>query len=96
MKITVDNGYIEYSEDELEDNAICIDMVEVNKKRQGTGKELVNKVIDIAIAEGKDITLCAYPQDDSIELFDLVSFYESCGFEIEYDDGSEVLMRRSA
>lgn len=93
MKIEVENGYIKYSQDDMNENELVIEMVEVLNKRKGTGTELVKKVIDIANKEGKELTLCAYPQDESISLEDLIEFYEKLGFFIEYDDGTEVLMR---
>lgn len=93
MIIKNENGFIKYSTDDMNENELVIDNVEVIEKRQGTGTELVNQLIEIARNENKELTLCAYPQDDSISLDDLVRFYENLGFEIEYDDGDEVLMR---
>lgn len=92
-KIEVENGYIEYDTDDMNENELVITKVEVYEKRKGTGSELVKKVIKIAQEEGKELTLCAYPQDDSISLKDLIKFYENLGFSVEYDDGSEALMR---
>lgn len=88
--IEIENGKLEYS---YEDDVIILDLVEVIEKRKGTGRQLVQMLIAIAEEEGKDIELCAYPQDDSIELADLVYFYEDLGFSVEYDTGSEVLMK---
>lgn len=85
----MENGFVNYS---VEDDEIVIDNIEVIEKRKGTGSELVKKVIEIAEEMGKNIGLCAYPQDDSIELCDLVYFYEKLGFDVDYDDGNEVLM----
>lgn len=89
MTIKHENGFINYT---IEDDEIIIDVVEVIEKRKGTGSELVKMVIEIAEEMGKNIGICAYPQDDSIELCDLVRFYEKLGFEIDYDTGNEVLM----
>ncbi len=93
MTINNENGYINYSVDDMHEDEFVIDKVEAFVKRKGTGSALVNEVIKIAEEEGKALTLCAYPQDDSIELEDLVEFYKNLGFEIEYDEGSCVLMR---
>ncbi len=92
MKITTDRGYINYSISDMDDNVIIIDLVEVNEKRQGAGTELVNAVLNIAREQGKSVELCAYPQDDSISLADLVSFYEGLGFHIVDDCGFAVDM----
>lgn len=81
MEIRVNNGYINYT---IEEDEVIIDLVEVVEKRQGTGKELVKKVMEIASNEGKPCTLACYPQDDSISKEDLCRFYESLGFECEY------------
>lgn len=86
------NGYAVVSVDDMNEDELVLDIVEVKEKRQGTGTELVNMVIEYAREQGKTLTLCAYPQDDSIELEDLVSFYEELGFGVDYDDGAEVLM----
>lgn len=94
MKIECTNGYLEYSVDDEEDNAYMIDIVEVINKRQGTGTELMKQFIKLADEEEKDITLCAYPQDGSITLENLVEFYENFGFEADYDDGKAVIMSR--
>ena len=81
MEIRVDNGYIKYT---IEDDEVIIDMVEVYEKRQGTGRILVEKVLDIARDEEKDCTLACFPQDDAISKSDLCMFYESLGFECDY------------
>lgn len=94
MKLEIKNGYIEYSIDDMNDEELVIDLVEVVEKRKGTGSKLVNEVIKYAKQNNyKAVTLCAYPQDNTIELKDLVRFYEKLGFDVEYDDGSEVLMK---
>lgn len=92
-KIENENGYILFDIDDMNEDDLVIEKVEAYEKRKGTGTLLVKQVIQIAQKEGKGLTLCAYPQDDSIELSDLVKFYEKLGFSVEYDDGSEVLMR---
>lgn len=92
MKIENENGYILYSNDDMDENVIDIDLVEVKQKRKGTGSKLVNQVIEIAKKEGKNISLCAYPQNDSITLSDLIKFYERLGFKLEYDDGNEAIL----
>lgn len=83
------NGKLEYS---YEDNVIILDLVEVKEKRKGTGSTLVQMLISIAEDEQKNIELCAYPQDDSIDLADLIDFYESLGFTLDYSTGTEALM----
>lgn len=93
MIIENENGYIHYSQDDMNEDDLVIEMVEVYTKRKGTGSQLVKQVIQIAQKEKKGLALCAYPQDDSIDLKNLVEFYEKLGFSIDYNDGSEVLMR---
>lgn len=93
MRIEVENGYAIITEDDMNEDELVLDMVEAYEKRQGTGRQLVEMAIDYANEQNKALTLCAYPQDDSIDLDTLVSFYEAIGFEIEYDDDSAVLMR---
>lgn len=92
-KIENENGYIFFDADDMNSDDLVIEKVEAYEKRKGTGTQLVKQVIQIAQEEDKGLTLCAYPQDDSIELSALVKFYEKLGFSVEYDDGSEVLMR---
>ena len=92
-KIELDNGYIIFSKSDMDENEIIIEKLEVKEKRKGTGTELINKVIDIAIEEGKSISLCAHPLDDSITLDNLILFYESLGFLLDWDDGNVALMK---
>lgn len=93
-KIEMENGYIEYSEDDMNEKELVIELVEVKEKRKGTGSMLVKKVIEYAKQNDYEaVTLCAYPEDDSVELNGLIEFFESLGLDIEYDDGSEALMR---
>lgn len=93
MKIEKENGYLKYSVDDMNENEYVIDMVEVYNKRQGTGTQLVKEMIDIARRDGKELGLCAYPQDDSISYEDLLNFYIKLGFIVEYDDGEEAIMK---
>ena len=95
MRIEVENGYIELEEG-MEPGELVIEMVEAYEKRTGTGSKLVEMAKEYAKNEGKHLTLCAYPQDDSIELDELVAFYDGLGFEVEFDDGSEALMKWEA
>lgn len=83
------NGKLEYSYD---NDVIILDLVEVNEKRKGTGSVLVQMLISIAEEEQKNIELCAYPQDNSINLTDLIEFYERLGFTVDYNTGTEALM----
>lgn len=92
MKIENANGYIIYSADDMDENEIVIDHVEAYAKRRGTGSLLVSKVIEIAQNEHKKLSLCAYPQDESITLEELISFYVKLGFSVDYDNGEEALM----
>ena len=94
MKIEVENGYIVYSTDDMDSDAIVIDELEVYTKRVGTGSSLVNKVIEEN--PGKKISLCAYPINGDIDLEDLINFYESCGFSLDWDDGDVALMSITA
>ena len=92
-KIVKENGYLNYS---IEDDEVVIDLVEVYTKRTGTGSELVRELINWARENDySSIGLCAYPQDDSITLESLVKFYDKLGFDVDYDDGNEVLMSYS-
>lgn len=94
MKLEKEYGFIKYDVDDMNENEIIIELVEVTEKRKGYGTQLVKEVLNIARREGKKaVTLCAYPQDDSITLDQLVNFYEHIGFEVEYDDGESVIMR---
>lgn len=92
MKIENENGYICYSVDDMDENGLVIDCVEAYAKRRGTGSLLVDKVIEIARNENKKLGLCAYPQDDSVTLAELIKFYENLGFSVDYNDGEEALM----
>ena len=84
-----ENGKLEYS---YEYDVIILDLVEVNEKRKGTGSVLVQMLISIAEEEQKNIELCAYPQDDSIDLAELINFYNNLGFTVDYNTGTEALM----
>ena len=92
MKIENENGYIIYSADDMDENGIVIDYVEAYAKRRGTGSLLVKKVIEIAKNENKKLSLCAYPEDESITLEGLITFYEKLGFVVDYDTGEQALM----
>ena len=75
-QIKLDNGsLVWYIEDE-----IIIDLIEVKHKRCGTGRILISELKDIAIQKGLPISLCSYPQDDSITQSDLDNFYLNNGF----------------
>ena len=93
MKHEIKNGYIELSKDCCDNGAYEIDMVQVNEKRKGTGTKLMQWAIKWATKKDVNLTLCACPQDDSIELEDLVKFYESFGFEETYRQSDCVLMK---
>lgn len=92
-KIENENGFINYSIDDLNEDEMVIDLIQVKDKRKGTGTELVKKVIQEAKSKDKTLTLFAYPQDDSIELSDLIGFYEKLGFEVDYDTGDGAFMK---
>ncbi len=94
MKYELENGYITYSVDDMDEEALVIEEVVVNEKRMGTGRQLVEHVIEEA--DGKTISLCAYPINDDMELAELIEFYESCGFELEWDDGNTAIMNINA
>lgn len=93
MTINKENGYIKYSVDDMNENELVIDMVKTYEHGKGTATELIKEVIQIAKEEGKELSLYAYPQDDSIDKDTLVEIYEHLGFEVEYDDGDGCLMR---
>lgn len=93
MRINRENGYISYSTDDMNENELVIDMVETYEHSKGTATELIKEVVKIAEKEGKELTLCAYPQDGTVTLETLISIYEHLGFEVEYDDGRYALMR---
>ena len=93
IKIERENGYIIYSTSDMNENELVIDMVETYEHGKGTASELIKEVAKVAEKEGKDLTLCAYPQDDTVTLNELISIYEHLGFEVEYDNGEEALMR---
>lgn len=93
MKIEKTNGYIEYSISDMDDNELVIDMVETYERGKGTATKLINEVIEIARENEQELTLCAYPQDETITLEDLVAIYKHLGFVVEYDCGEEVLMK---
>jgi hypothetical protein len=84
MTLTIADNFIQYS---VEDDELIIDLVKVNTPRQGIGSKLVQMVIDLWKSEYSDkkLTLWAYPQDDSIDLDSLISFYENLGFGITDD-----------
>lgn len=92
MKRVLNDGYIQFHYDE-DDDEVIIDMIEVKTKRRGTGTALIQFAKDYASKKGKDLTLCAYPQEEGLELEDLVNFYEKNGFTTEWSDDSEALMR---
>lgn len=96
MKITKENGYIKYSIDDMDENTLVIDMVETYKRGQGTATELINEVIKIAEEENKNLELCAYPQDETITLEELVAIYEHLGFVEDYNNNEEALMHYEA
>ena len=92
MKIKDKNGFLIYSRDDMEKDTYVIEMIEAFEKRKGTGTKLINQMKKIANNKGKKISLCAYPQDESISLENLISFYENLDFNIVYDDGSAAIM----
>ena len=63
-----------------------IDLLEVKEKRKGTGRKLVDMVKDVACDLGYNVSLYAYPQDNTITDSELKAFYESCVFELSADD----------
>jgi ribosomal protein S18 acetylase RimI-like enzyme len=93
MKIEKENGYIVYNESDMDDNELVIEMVETYERGKGTAGELIREVIKIAKNEGKALTLCAYPQDDSVDLDTLIEIYEHLGFKVDWTDGEAAEMR---
>jgi hypothetical protein len=86
--ITLGESFIEYSIDENTEEMIIENIKSYNK---GDGTKLVNMVLDIYNSEYSDyeLTLYAYPQDDTITLDNLVKFWEKMGFEKETEQGGE-------
>jgi GNAT superfamily N-acetyltransferase len=84
MTFNLDSSFIQYS---VEDDEVIIDLVKVETPRQGIGSKLVKMVIDLYNSEYSDkkLTLWAFPQDDTIDLDSLISFYENLGFVITDD-----------
>ena len=91
-KFETENGYITITTDDCNDNELIIDMLEVKVKRIGEGTKLVEMAKEYARSEGKELTLCAYPINDDMELSELIAFYEHCGFTLDYDDGNTAKM----
>lgn len=92
MKIERKNGYIKYNVDDVNENELIIEMVETYEHGKGTASELINEVISIAEAEEKKLSLCACPQDDTVDLETLISIYEHLGFSVDFTDGYMALM----
>ena len=84
MTFSIKSNFIKFS---IEDDELIIDLVKVDTPRQGIGTELVEMVIDLHKTKysTKKLTLWAFPQDDSIDLDSLISFYENLGFKITDD-----------
>lgn len=75
-------------------NTMEIDYLQVPKKNQRAhiGQELINKLIEYAKEQNKDIVVAAYPVGKLITKEDLIKFYKSCGFEQdEYSSDKNVL-----
>lgn len=86
MRISVENGYIDYS---IEADEVIVDNIKVSKQRKGTGTFLIKEVVEIARDLGKQVSLYSYPQDDTISQSELNDFYISLGFELSTDDVDE-------
>lgn len=56
MIIENENGYIRYTQDDMNEDDLIIEMVEVYQKRKGTGSQLVKQVMQIAQKERKGLT----------------------------------------
>lgn len=84
------------SQDDMEEDELVLDIVEATAKRRGTGTRLVELAKKWSEKHSKVLTLCCYPQDDSIEYTDLIEFYSRLGFDTEYKDDEYALMRYEA
>ena len=82
-KILDKNGFLEYT---IDKNEIILDNIKVYVQRKGTGKNLINKLKDIARDNRLPIILYSYPQDDTITDKELNNFYISQGFDLHYND----------
>jgi hypothetical protein len=83
MKIEIEKGYALYS---IEEDEIIIDMVFAEVKNKGIGSKLISLLKQISIDNKLPLTLCSYPQDNSISQEDLNSFYFKNGFSLHPDD----------
>ena len=68
--------------------------VPAEDRGQGKGREMLeNAINDIRTQHGKIIIkIAALPFDDGMDMDDLVSFYESVGFDVEDTSGHAVIM----
>lgn len=82
MRFATDNG--SYAIAHVEDGELILDNIKSLTK--GDGRLLMEQVKSEAIALDVPLTLYAYPQDDSISIEGLRSFYYSCGLELHQDD----------
>jgi GNAT superfamily N-acetyltransferase len=85
MKFEIDNAYIEFDKDILEENTVEISMLFVpeNMRGQKVGYKLIAKVEEWAKANNyEQLSLCAYPQEDNGITEDaLIDYYAGYGFE---------------
>lgn len=88
MKIEKENGYIIYNVDDVNDDEFVIEMVETYEHGKGTASELINEVISIAEAKEKKLSLCACPQDDTVDIETLIAIYSH----LDFADGYMALM----
>lgn len=93
MEIKINNSYIKFMEDTMEENTVEIDMVYVDKAERG--KKLGYKLLAEAEKWAKEngytrLSLCAYPQeDDGMISEDLIEYYKGYGF-CSYE-GTEIM-----
>jgi hypothetical protein len=79
-------SFIQYSIDD-DYNEVIIDNLKSFQK--GDGTKLVKKIINVynKLDGNYKLTLCACPQDDTISLEDLVTFWEKQGFSQDAEQG---------
>lgn len=90
MKNNIGQSYISYSQDDMDDTQLCIDMVYVAPEDRGRhlGYALLDLAKEYAIANGySSLGLYAYSQEEGgIDDDALIEYYEGYGFCSDTDD----------
>lgn len=84
-------GFLQYDFDD-ERAEIVIETIEVDLEHRcrGVGSSLISELKMIADELNLPIGLYAYPNDDSVTLEQLISFFEKNGFEVDRRNQSQV------